>query len=93
MFLREGVQLLLLRSRDEHPMELGPGMLLCSCQAVCLVARALVLEQLAGVFFQFIVSPAHQDFYGNRDRADRREMTVGRRVVFCREGKKDGMSL
>lgn len=52
-----------------------------------------MLEQLAGGVSQFIVSPARQDFYGNRDRADRRDMTGGRRVVFCRGGKKDGMSL
>lgn len=54
--------------------------------------RALVLEHLADVASWIVVSPARQDFYGNRDRAERREMNVGRRMVFRRGGKKDRMS-
>lgn len=61
----------------------------------CVPARhhALVLEQLSGVASWTVVSPACQYFYGNRNKAGRREMTVGRRVVFCRGEKKDGIAL
>lgn len=72
-------------------MELGPG---CCC--VPARHRALVLELWC--WSSWLELPPGSlclqlDFYGKRDRAGRREITVGRRVVFCRGGKKDGMSL
>lgn len=76
------------RSGDEHPLGLAPG---CCC--VPASDPALVLGKLAGVASWIVVPPACQDFYGDRNRAGRREMPVGRRMVFCGGGKKDGMSL
>lgn len=60
----------------------------------CVPARdhVLVLEKLAAVASWILVPPACQGFCGDRDRAGRREVTVGR-MVLCRGGKKDGMSL
>lgn len=63
--------------------------LLCSCQR----PHSLVLGNLAGADSWIVVPAACQDFCADRNGAGRREMTVGRRMVFCGGGKKDGMSL
>lgn len=41
-----------------------------------------MLGKLAALASWIVVPPACQDFYGDRNRAGRREMTVGRRMVF-----------
>lgn len=58
----------------------------------CVPARdhALGLEKLAAVAAWIVVPPACQEFCGDRNRAGRREMTVGRTMVFCWVEKRMG---
>lgn len=63
------------------------------CCCVPASDHVLVLGELADVVSWIVVPPACQDFSGDRNRAGRKEMTVGRRMVFCGDGKKDRMSL